>query len=137
MPPPPPGVPLTASPVLDAATFQAHWGAWPVAQAGELKLPSAAAAALRARPGALTPHMAAANVATMAAGGAPPSLKWYFYAAALGGGGTFLVEAVVNTEAGVASLTFKTDAPAMSKAFAAAVAHELLTFPGGGGALDF
>jgi vesicle coat complex subunit/outer membrane biosynthesis protein TonB len=128
----PPGVPLAPSPLMDAGTFQAHWGAWGVAQAGELKLPPAALAALRAHAGALTPHFAAANIATMAAGGAPPALKWYFFAHALGSGATFLVETNVDLNAGTASLTFKTDAPALSKPFAAAFAHELLVFPGGG-----
>jgi hypothetical protein len=34
-------------------------------------------------------------------------------------------------DAGTAALTFKTDAPGVSKPFAAMFAHELLTFPGG------
>jgi vesicle coat complex subunit len=128
----PPGVPLAPAPVMDAGTFQAHWGAWGVAQSGQLALPPAALAALRAHAGALTPHFAAANIATMAAGGAPPALKWYFFAHALGSGATFLVETNVDLNAGTAALTFKTDAPALSKPFAAAFAHELLVFPGGG-----
>ena len=81
--------------------------------------------------------MAGVHIATMASGGAPPALKWYFYASGAPGSApvTFLAELLVNVNEGTASITIKSDAPELSKAFAANFAQRLLDFPGGAGSL--
>ena len=128
-----PPCPLTPGPVMDPGTFQAHWAAWPAAQQGAIKLQPAGLAALSAQTAALTPHMGAAHIATMASGGSGGTLKWYFYAFLAPGvvpqQGVFLAELLVDTAAGTASITIKTDAPQMSKAFAANFAQIILDFP--------
>ena len=116
---------------MDPGSFQAAWGAWPDAQTGTLKLASPALlAALGGAAGGttLSSHFAAASIATMASGGAPPSLKWYLFASEAGGA-TFLVELVVALDAKTASITVRTDAPALSKNFAAIFAQLLLDYP--------
>ena len=134
-PPPPlprlPSLPLLPPPPMDPGSFQAAWGAWPDAQKGTLKLASPALlAALGGAAGGatLSSHFAAASIATMASGGAPPSLKWYLFASEAGGA-TFLVELVVALDAKTASITVRTDAPALSKNFAAIFAQLLLDYP--------
>jgi hypothetical protein len=72
-------------------------------------------------PQPLMSHLAMRGFATMASGGAPPAMKFYFYGAAADGAGLFLVEAVVNPAACVASITVKTDAPADRAAAAEAI----------------
>ena len=132
-----PRCPLSTSPLCDAASFQAHWTAWPSAQQGTLRLPPAGLAAMRAHAAALSPYMAGVHIATMASGGAPPALKWYFYASGAPDSApvTFLAELLVDVNEGTASITIKSDAPELSKAFAANFAQRLLDFPGGAGAL--
>jgi len=131
-PPALPPCPLAPGVVMDPGTFQAHWAAWPVAQQGAIKLTSAGLAALTSHTAALMPHMSGANIATMASGGSGGVLKWYFYAqlAALPAG-MFLAELIVDTSAGTANITIKTDAAHASKAFAANFAQLLLEFPPG------
>ena len=48
----------------------------------------------------------------MASGGQAPNFRFYFHAQPLSGEGRFLVEAIINTAAGSASVTLKSDAAA-------------------------
>ena len=123
-----PPCPLIPGYVMDPGTFQAHWAAWPAAQQGAIKLQPAGLAALVSHTAALTPHMAAAFIATMASGGSGSTLKWYFYAFGAQQA-VFLAELLVDTAAGTAHITIKTDAPQMSKAYAANFAQILLDYP--------
>ena len=48
----------------------------------------------------------------MASGGQPPNFRFYFHAAPAGASGRFMLEMLVNTAAGSASVTVKSDAAA-------------------------
>ena len=110
----PPPLALHPSPALDAATFQQRWGVLPPTPGcatGPRQLPLGRNTPTTLQvPQPLMAHLATRGFATMASGGAAPAMKFYFYAAAADGSGLFLVEAVVNPGACVASVTVKTDA---------------------------
>jgi len=99
---------LTPSPALDPASFQSKWASSTIVASGvQIALESTSALA-QSGPSALSHHMTAHHIATMASGGQPDAMKFYFYAIDRDGAhDTYLVEIVVNVSAKSALFTAK------------------------------
>ena len=75
-------------------------------------------------------HLAAHRFVTVASGGAPPAVRVFAHAADAESGRVFLLEAVVDTAAGTANVTVKSDETSTERAgqLEAAVAAALRGF---------
>lgn len=109
---------LAPAPSMDPGTFQEKWGvlgvtpgcASSVTGSMSLGVGPGVASLTAAQP--LVAHLAARAFVTVASGGAPPAIKLFAHAADAGSGCVFLLEVVVDTASGTASVTVKSDADA-------------------------
>ena len=109
---------LAPAPTMDPGTFQEKWsvlGVTPgcassVTGSMSLGVGPGVASLTAAQP--LVTHLAAHAFVTVASGGAPPAIKIFAHAADAGSGCVFLLEVVVDTASGTASVTVKSDADA-------------------------
>jgi len=100
---------LVTSPTLDPANFQSKWAASTVVASGVQVALESTNSLAQFGPNALSQHLMAGHVATMASGGQPEALKFYFYAIDGGNRETYLVETIVNVPERKASFTAKCD----------------------------
>ncbi|XP_024520729.1 beta-adaptin-like protein A isoform X1 [Selaginella moellendorffii] len=115
-PPPPPSLVLSSKPVLDSGTFQKKWSQLPVALSFEH--PISAQSLKTTQP--LLRHMQEKSVQCMASGGQSPTFKFFFFAQkadGMPGTGFFLVECLVHTSAGKASVKVKSEDSTFTAAF--------------------
>ena len=127
---------LARAPAMDPGTFQEKWGALGVtpgcasSATGSMSLGVGPGVASLTAAQPLVAHLAAHRFVTVASGGAPPAVRVFAHAADAESGRVFLLEAVVDTAAGTANVTVKSDETSTERAgqLEAAVAAALRGF---------